>query len=41
VTHTFDTGDHTIIVGTVVGAGVHDETITPLVLRSTGMNYGG
>ena len=38
---TVDTGDHTIIVGTVVGAGVHDEPLTPLVLRSTGMNYGG
>ncbi len=38
---TVDTGDHTIVVGTVVGAGVHDVPLTPLVLRSTGMNYGG
>lgn len=41
VTDVVGTGDHTIIVGEVVGAGVHDESIAPLVLRSTGMNYGG
>ena len=41
VTDTVTTGDHTIIVGQVVGAGVHDDTVEPLVLRSTGMNYGG
>jgi len=25
----------------VVNAGVRDDTVTPLLLRSTGMNYGG
>lgn len=41
VTDTIDRGDHTIFVAEVVGAGVHDESVVPLVLRSTGMNYGG
>lgn len=41
VTDTVDRGDHTIFVGEVVGAGVHDDSVVPLVLRSTGMNYGG
>ena len=41
VTDTIDRGDHTVYVAEVIGAGVHDETITPLVLRSTGMAYGG
>jgi flavin reductase (DIM6/NTAB) family NADH-FMN oxidoreductase RutF len=34
-------GDHTIFVGEAVSAGVRDETAVPLVLRDTGMNYGG
>ncbi len=38
VTDTVKRGDHTVYV---VSAGVRDETITPLLLRSTGMNYGG
>ena len=41
VTDTVKRGDHTIFVGEVVGAGVRDAAATPLLLRSTGMNYGG
>jgi len=41
VTDTVARGDHTVFVGEVVGAGVRDESVTPLLLRSTGMNYGG
>jgi flavin reductase (DIM6/NTAB) family NADH-FMN oxidoreductase RutF len=41
VTDTVKRGDHTVFVGEVVGAGVRDESRTPLLLRSTGMNYGG
>jgi flavin reductase (DIM6/NTAB) family NADH-FMN oxidoreductase RutF len=41
VTDTVKRGDHTVFVAEVVGAGVHDAENTPLVLRSTGMNYGG
>jgi flavin reductase (DIM6/NTAB) family NADH-FMN oxidoreductase RutF len=41
VEQTVHTGDHTIVIGRVVGAGVHDDSVTPLVLRSTGMSYGG
>lgn len=41
VTDTIARGDHTIVVGEVVGAGVRDATVTPLNLRDTGMNYGG
>ncbi|MEJ2579536.1 MAG: flavin reductase family protein [Kineosporiaceae bacterium] len=41
VTDIVERGDHTVVIGEVVGAGVHDESVTPLVLRSTGMNYGG
>jgi flavin reductase (DIM6/NTAB) family NADH-FMN oxidoreductase RutF len=41
VTDTVKRGDHTVFVGEVVGAGVRDESATPLVLRATGMNYGG
>ena len=41
VTDTIARGDHTVFVAEVVGAGVHDEEMTPLVLRSTGMSYGG
>ena len=41
VTDTVKRGDHTVFVGEVIAAGVRDETATPLLLRSTGMNYGG
>jgi len=41
VTDTIRRGDHTVFVGEVVGAGVRDESVVPLLLRSTGMNYGG
>ncbi len=34
-------GDHTVFVAEVVNAGVRDESAVPLLLRSTGMNYGG
>ena len=40
VTDTVARGDHTVFVGEVVNAGVREEA-TPLVLRDTGMNYGG
>jgi flavin reductase (DIM6/NTAB) family NADH-FMN oxidoreductase RutF len=33
-------GDHTVFVGEVIGAGVHREG-DPLLLESTGWNYGG
>ena len=41
VTDTVKRGDHTVFVAEVVNAGVRDESRTPLLLRSTGMNYGG
>lgn len=41
VTDTVERGDHTVIVGEVVNAGVRDAEATPLLLRDTGMNYGG
>jgi flavin reductase (DIM6/NTAB) family NADH-FMN oxidoreductase RutF len=41
VTDTVKRGDHTVFVAEVVNAGVRDDTATPLLLRSTGMNYGG
>jgi flavin reductase (DIM6/NTAB) family NADH-FMN oxidoreductase RutF len=41
VTDTVARGDHTVFVAEVVGAGVRDASRTPLLLRSTGMNYGG
>ncbi len=41
VAETVTIGDHTIFVAEVVDAGVRDESRTPLLLRSTGMNYGG
>jgi flavin reductase (DIM6/NTAB) family NADH-FMN oxidoreductase RutF len=41
LTDTVPRGDHTVFVGEVVGAGVRDESATPLLLRATGMNYGG
>jgi len=34
-------GDHTIFVGEVVEASMKDKDATPLVLASTGLNYGG
>ncbi|NEP15503.1 MAG: flavin reductase [Leptolyngbya sp. SIO4C1] len=33
-------GDHTVFVGEVIGAGVHKDG-EPLLLESTGWNYGG
>lgn len=41
VTDTVARGDHTVFVAEVVGAGVRNAEATPLLLRSTGMNYGG
>jgi flavin reductase (DIM6/NTAB) family NADH-FMN oxidoreductase RutF len=41
VTDTVKRGDHTVFVGEVVAAGVRDDSIVPLLLRDTGMNYGG
>lgn len=41
VTDVIERGDHTVFVGEVIGAGVNDETVTPMLLRSTGMFYGG
>lgn len=42
VTDTIKRGDHTVFVAEVVGAGVRDESAPPpILLRSTGMNYGG
>jgi flavin reductase (DIM6/NTAB) family NADH-FMN oxidoreductase RutF len=41
VTDTVSRGDHTVFVAEVVNAGVRDESVTPLLLRSTGMSYGG
>ncbi len=41
VTDTVARGDHTVFVAEVVGAGVRDADAAPLLLRDTGMNYGG
>ena len=41
MTDTIKRGDHTVFVAEVVGAGVRDAAATPMLLRSTGMNYGG
>jgi flavin reductase (DIM6/NTAB) family NADH-FMN oxidoreductase RutF len=41
VLETVARGDHTIFVAEVVGAGVRDEARTPLLLRATGLSYGG
>jgi flavin reductase (DIM6/NTAB) family NADH-FMN oxidoreductase RutF len=41
VTDTVARGDHTVFVAEVVEAGVRDAAAVPLLLRSTGMNYGG
>jgi flavin reductase (DIM6/NTAB) family NADH-FMN oxidoreductase RutF len=41
VTDTVARGDHTVLVAEVVGAGVRDADAAPLMLRDTGMSYGG
>ena len=41
VTDTVKRGDHTVFVGETVSAGVRDDSAVPLLLRDTGMNYGG
>ncbi|MBI1844871.1 MAG: flavin reductase family protein [Actinobacteria bacterium] len=41
VTDTVARGDHTVFVAEVVEAGVRDESAVPMLLRDTGMNYGG
>ena len=41
VTDTVKRGDHTVFVAETVGAGVRDDSAVPLLLRDTGMNYGG
>ncbi|HET7652218.1 MAG TPA: flavin reductase family protein [Acidimicrobiales bacterium] len=41
VTDTVARGDHTLFVAETVGAGVRDDSVVPLLLRDTGMNYGG
>lgn len=41
VTDTIRRGDHTVFVGEVTDAGVRDDSVVPIVLRDTGMNYGG
>ena len=41
VTDTVARGDHTVFVAEVVNAGVRDAEALPLLLRDTGMNYGG
>ena len=41
VTDTVARGDHTLFVAETIGAGVRDDNVVPLLLRDTGMNYGG
>lgn len=41
VTDAVKRGDHTVFVAEVVNAGVRDDSVAPLLLRATGMNYGG
>jgi flavin reductase (DIM6/NTAB) family NADH-FMN oxidoreductase RutF len=41
VTDSVKRGDHTAFVGETVAAGVRDDSVVPLLLRDTGMNYGG
>ena len=41
LTDTVERGDHTVFVAEVVDAGVRDDSVRPMVLRETGMNYGG
>lgn len=40
VVGSIEQGDHTVFVGEVIGAGIHREG-DPLLLESTGWNYGG
>lgn len=41
VTDTVARGDHTVFVAEVVNAGVRNAESVPMLLRDTGMNYGG
>jgi flavin reductase (DIM6/NTAB) family NADH-FMN oxidoreductase RutF len=41
VTDTIARGDHTIFVRQVVDAGVRNAEAVPLLVRDTGVNYGG
>ena len=41
VTDTVARGDHTVFVAEVVEAGARNAGATPMLLRATGMNYGG
>ena len=41
VTDSVPRGDHTVFVAETVSAGVRDDSVVPLLLRDTGMNYGG
>jgi flavin reductase (DIM6/NTAB) family NADH-FMN oxidoreductase RutF len=41
VTDTITRGDHTVFVAETISAGVRDDNVVPLLLRDTGMNYGG
>ena len=34
-------GDHSVFVAEVITAGVRDDSVEPLVLRDTGLSYGG
>ncbi|UCD37641.1 MAG: flavin reductase [Fidelibacterota bacterium] len=41
VEDSFPVGDHTIIIGRVVGAGLRDPDVSPLTLSDTSWHYGG
>lgn len=41
VRHSLDLGTHTLFVGEVVGAAVHDDEATPASMNDTRMKYGG
>src|SRR5690606_20076515 len=41
VRHTLDLGSHTLFVGEVVDAAIHDDAATPASMRDTRMKYGG
>jgi flavin reductase (DIM6/NTAB) family NADH-FMN oxidoreductase RutF len=41
VTDTVQRGDHTVVVGEVVDAGLREEDVKPLILWDTGWSYGG
>lgn len=41
VIDTIKRGDHTVFVAETISAGVRDDSVVPLLLRDTGMNYGG